>query len=309
MPSSPATVSGAGRLLAAWFAGVSLTTAVLIVSERELSRIDTLQRIVDRGLTCIAAAQLLGLSQRQVHRLVSAYRAQGASALVSKRRGKPSNRSFPAAFRNKVLELVREHYPNFGATFVVEKLAEHHGVQVSHETLRQWMIQAGLSGRDRRGQTKRTAFEWMRAVLQKRISDEELHREIGDMPELARLLHHLYGGRLSDRNRSMVVLANHHGLARGMTCAFLGISQRTYQKYLRAFEHGGTAELFARQARTTRKFDDNTVKEAVFSLLHEPPSNYGINRTSWKMADFCRVLREKGRPACPDWPPPLGSLL
>ena len=70
--------------------------AVLIVSERELSRIDTLQRIVDRGLTCIAAAQLLGLSQRQVHRLVSAYRAQGASALVSKRRGKPSNRGYPA---------------------------------------------------------------------------------------------------------------------------------------------------------------------------------------------------------------------
>src|SRR4051812_16863726 len=101
--------------------------AMLIVSDRELSRIDILQRIVDHGVTCTAAAQLLGLSPRQVHRLVKAYRAQGASALVSKRRGKPSNRGYPAAFRNKVLELVREHYPGFGATFVVERLAEHHG--------------------------------------------------------------------------------------------------------------------------------------------------------------------------------------
>jgi Helix-turn-helix domain len=51
--------------------------AVLVVSEMELSRLDTLQRIIERRLTCTAAAKLLGLSRRQVHRLVKAYRAQG----------------------------------------------------------------------------------------------------------------------------------------------------------------------------------------------------------------------------------------
>ncbi len=153
---------------------------------------------------------------------------------------------------------------------------------------------------DKRDQAKRAAFEWMRAVLQKEISDEELRREIGDLPELACLLQRLYDGRLSDRNRSMVVLAKHHGLGTGVICAFLGISKETCRKYWLIFEHGGTAELFARQTKSSRKFDDETVKEAVFSLLHEPPSNYGINRTSWKMADFCKVLSEKGRPACPE---------
>ena len=118
--------------------------AVLVVSEMELSRIDTLKRIVEGRLTCTAAAQLLGLSRRQVHRLLTAYRALGASALVSKRRGKPSNRRYPAAFRDKVLGLVRERYHDFGPTFAAEKLAESHGVQVSHETLRQWMIKDGL---------------------------------------------------------------------------------------------------------------------------------------------------------------------
>src|SRR5215210_5673002 len=146
MPSPPATISGAVHFLAARFAGVSLIMAVLVVSEMELSRIDTLQRIVDRGLTCTAATQLLGLSQRQVYRLVNAYRTQGAPALVSKRRGKPSNRRYPAALRDKVLQLVREHYHDVGPTFAAEKLAEHHGVQISRETLRKWMIQAGLSG-------------------------------------------------------------------------------------------------------------------------------------------------------------------
>src|SRR5688500_2528730 len=118
--------------------------AVLVVSEMELSRLDTLQRIVERRLTCTAAAKLLGLSRRQVHRLVTAYRAHGAAALVSKRRGQPSNRRYPAELRHKVLGLVRERYHDFGPTLAAEKLAEHHDLRVSHETLRQWMIQDGL---------------------------------------------------------------------------------------------------------------------------------------------------------------------
>jgi hypothetical protein len=85
-----------------------------------------------------------------------------------------------------------------------------------------------------------------------------------------------------------------------VVCAFLGIDKETYLKYLRIFEQGGAAALFARQTKSSRKFDNEAVKKVVFSLLHEPPSNYGINRTSWKMADFHRVMREKGRPACPE---------
>ncbi len=139
----------------------------------------------------------------------------------------------------------------------------------------------------------------MRALLQKEIGDEVLRRELGDMPELACLLRRIYEGRLSDRNRSMVVLAKRRGLGRGVICTFLGISKVTYLKYLRTFERGGTAALFARRTMSSRKFDGEAVKEAVFSLLHEPPSNYGINRTSWRMADFRQVLREKGQPACP----------
>jgi transposase len=153
---------------------------------------------------------------------------------------------------------------------------------------------------DNREGAKRAAFEWLRMLLQNEISSEELHREIGDLPELAGLLQRLYDGRLSDRNRSMVILAKRHGLGRGVICAFLGIDAKTYLKYLRIFKRGGTTELFARQTKSSRKFDDETLKEAVFSLLHEPPSNYSINRTSWKMPDFARVLREKGQPACPE---------
>jgi transposase len=152
----------------------------------------------------------------------------------------------------------------------------------------------------KREQAKHDAFEWMRALLQKEIGVQELHREFGDLPEYPRLLQKLYDGRLSDRNRALVILAKHHGLSRGVICAFLGICKLAYLKYLRIFKHGGAAALFARKTNSSRKLDDEALKKAVFSLLHEPPSNYGLNRTSWKMADFRRVLREKGRPACPE---------
>ena len=153
---------------------------------------------------------------------------------------------------------------------------------------------------DRREQARQAAFEWMRRVLQKEVNSDALRWEIGDIPDFAAVLDRLYDGRLSDRNRSMAVLANRRGLSRSTVCGFLGINKHTYRKYLRTFENGGHAGLFARQTKSTRKYDNEAVKQAVFGLLHEPPSNYGINRTTWIMRDLARVLREKGQPACPD---------
>jgi transposase/DNA-binding MarR family transcriptional regulator len=153
---------------------------------------------------------------------------------------------------------------------------------------------------DKRAHARQAAFEWMRAVLVKDISLDALRRAVGDVLNVTTLLQRLYDGCLSDRNRSMVILASCHGLSSGIVCSFLGIDKRTHRKYLRTFEEGGQEALFARQTRSTRKFDNETVKQAVFGLLHEPPSNYGINRTTWIMRDLTRVLRQTGRPACHD---------
>jgi hypothetical protein len=98
----------------------------------------------------------------------------------------------------------------------------------------------------------------------------------------------------------MVVFASRRELSTAIVCSFLGIDKKTCRKYLRMFEDGGQVALFARQTKSTRKFDNEAVKQAVFGLLHEPPSNYGINRTTWIMADLTRILRETGRPACPE---------
>jgi hypothetical protein len=146
---------------------------------------------------------------------------------------------------------------------------------------------------------REVTFEWMRAVLQKDINPDVLRGEIGDASDLEILLEQVYAGRLSDRNRSMVIVANLRGLCPRSVCDFLGINKNTRRKYLRSFKDGSCEALFLRQISVVRKSDDARLKQAVFGLLHEPPSNYGINRTTWIMSDVTRVLRDTGNSACP----------
>ena len=87
------------------------------------------------------------------------------------------------------------------------------------------------------------------AVLQKDINLDVLRREVGDIPDIETLLQHIYDGRLSDRNRSMVVLANRRGVKRLLVCSFLGIDKKTHRKYLRTFKDGGCDALFAPQIK------------------------------------------------------------
>lgn len=116
----------------------------IIMSFRELDRLEVIQRVVCKELTQREAALALGLSIRQIKRLVARLRCEGVIGLVSRRRGKPANNAFSLAFRQSVLALVREHYADFGPTLTCEKLEAFHQYQLSTETLRQWMIAEGL---------------------------------------------------------------------------------------------------------------------------------------------------------------------
>jgi transposase len=114
------------------------------MSAEELDRLEIIGRVIERRLTQLNAADQLGLSLRHVERLCRALRTDGAAGLVSRKRGRPSNRRLSAALRERALELVRDRYSDFGPTLACEKLAELHGLGMSRETLRRWMIEVGL---------------------------------------------------------------------------------------------------------------------------------------------------------------------
>lgn len=114
------------------------------MTDSELRRLEALERFRAGGLTQAEVAVQLRISVRQVKRLWRRYRQAGPLGLRSGHRGRPSNRRLDPDLVARALELVAQHYGDFGPTFAAEKLAERHQLSVGRETLRKAMIAAGL---------------------------------------------------------------------------------------------------------------------------------------------------------------------
>ena len=120
------------------------TAATITMSMREVDRVKTVQAVIDRMLPPGLAAQRLGLSRRQLERLVLRYRARGAAGLVSAKRGRPSNHQLTPGVADHALSVIRNRYADFGPTLACEKLRECHGLVLAKETVRSLMTAAGL---------------------------------------------------------------------------------------------------------------------------------------------------------------------
>ncbi len=114
------------------------------MSPAEQDRLRTLQRIADGALTQAQAARKLGISERQVRRLVRAFERHGPQGVLSKRRGAVPNNRVGDETRAAVLERYRGEYRGFGPTFLAQTLAERDGITVSREWLRAFLVEQHL---------------------------------------------------------------------------------------------------------------------------------------------------------------------
>jgi transposase len=134
------------------------------MSERELGRVEVLSRVKGRELRLVDAAVLMRLSYRQTKRLWRRYGEAGAAGLKHRSAGRRSHRAYPEKFRCRALERVREKYggavgERLGPTLAAEHLASDDGLEVDAETLRRWMLEAGLWSRERRRRRHRRRRE------------------------------------------------------------------------------------------------------------------------------------------------------
>ena len=134
------------------------------MSDEERKRNEVMTRVKKGDLGLRNAAEILGISYRQVKRIRKRYRKQGAKGLVHGNVGRKSNRAKPQKFRERALRLVRQKYSGeagerFGPTLAAEHLASEDGLEVDPETLRRWMLGEGLWSRERKRQTHRRRRE------------------------------------------------------------------------------------------------------------------------------------------------------
>ncbi len=114
------------------------------MSQKERDRLKVLHEAKQREITQKEAAEQIGVTERWVRKLMGRMRRAGDRAVVHGLRGRSSNRRIAAPIREQAVGWVKKEYSDFGPTLAAEYLAEQHGIAVSRETLRGWMIAAQL---------------------------------------------------------------------------------------------------------------------------------------------------------------------
>jgi transposase len=117
---------------------------LLTMSKEEMSRLEVMERLVEKRMGQRLAAEVIGVSVRQVKRLLRAYRREGAAGLVSQQRGKPSHHQLDGETERAVIDLLKGRYADFGPTLAHEKIEELEGMKISLGSVRKIMIAEGI---------------------------------------------------------------------------------------------------------------------------------------------------------------------
>ncbi len=139
---------------------------------------------------------------------------------------------------------------------------------------------------------------WMLKFLNGRVKlsaiESYLNHKLASR-DLTRLYDGAAAGPRYMRNRAQTIILHSCGFHPRTIARFLFLGRHTVSRYIRMFKVDGTDRLLTPNRKRPRKVNDPLYQEAVISLLHSPPAEYGINRTTWTTKLMSRVLAEKGR--------------
>ena len=176
-------------------------------------------RVAERLLKLRAAAEMMRVSYRQVKRIWRRYREEGDAGLVHRGRGRRSSRARPVTERKRAVALYGKEHVGFGPLLASEHLAGDHGLVVDHETLRRWLVSAGLWETRRRRESHRAA--------------RERRPRRGDLVQIDGSEHDWFEGR-GDRAVLMVMIddATNRTLARFYTAEDTAAAYDIFDRYV-----------------------------------------------------------------------------
>jgi hypothetical protein len=117
----------------------------IAMSQEERDWLEWLKRVQGGVVTQRQAAAKMGVSDRWVRKLLRRMEADGDGVVVHGLRGRSSNRQIDAQTQARAIVLLKQpEWHDFGPTFASEQLAKRHDIRVSKETVRGWMVAAGL---------------------------------------------------------------------------------------------------------------------------------------------------------------------
>jgi transposase len=139
---------------------------------------------------------------------------------------------------------------------------------------------------------------WIISLTQGQFDTDHVLKAIGDAlsrDDVSTLLNCICNEPLKLRNRAVAVLSHYRHIRVSRIAGFLGVSHSSVDTWIRRFAQQG-CRLLQPSKRQCYKVNDKTYRDAVFEILHAPPSAHGINRTTWRQSDIHSVMAKLGLP-------------
>jgi len=235
------------------------------------------------------------------------FQAVGFPALIPKRRGDPAFRAVSDEDGRFIATLFKEH-PEFTIKQIHGQLHNNSERKPAYGTVCRYLIAAGYVRpvRQKAKVLQTAAIEqvetrWILDLMQGHTPASQLISDLKDkLPkaDIESLRDVVLTAALRWRNRALAILALYHGIHKSHITRILRTSEGYVDYALKKYQEGGTEGLTQWVRKAPKKYTQEEYKQAVFAILHGPPSDYGINRTTWRLKDIHRIMAEKGLPIC-----------
>jgi transposase len=238
---------------------------IITMTQQELKRLHIIHKAIEKAITQVEAAGIIGICLRQAQRIVKAVKVEGDKGVIHKSRGQPSNRALPDKIKDKALKLYKEKYHDFGPTLGSEKLFEIDKIKINDETLRLWLINAGISYKKRKARPHR---QW-----------RERKHSFGEMLQMDGSHHNWFEGR-------------------GPECVLMGyIDDATGRPFARFYPYEGTLPAMDSFKRYIEKFGMPVSiyldKHPTYKSTRKQTIEDELNNTE-PLSQFSRAVKELG---------------
>ena len=238
---------------------------MIMARQGELKRLHVIEKVLEGIVKQVEAAEILSLSGRQIRRIVKRIRSEGSRGIIDRSRGRPSNRRISHKIKERVINLYRAQYRDFGPTLASEKLLERNGIRINDETLRMWLIGTGDWRKTRR---RRRHRQW-----------RERKHHYGEMVQIDGSHHEWFEGR-------------------GPWCVLMGyIDDATGRVFGRFYDYEGTIPAMDSFKRYIKKYglplSVYLDKYKTYKSTAKPSIQDELNDRE-PLSDFERALKELG---------------
>lgn len=238
---------------------------IIAMTQQELKRLHIVRKALDKSITQLEAAELIGIGLRQAQRIARAVRIEGDKGVIHKSRGQPSNRALSDKIKEKALKLYKEKYHDFGPTLGSEKLFEIDKIKINDETLRLWLLEANIPYKKRKQRPHR---HW-----------RERKHSSGEMIQMDGSHHDWFEGR-------------------GPRCVLMGyIDDATGTPFARFYSHEGTLPAMDSFKRYVAKYGLPVSlyldKHTTYKSTKKQTIEDELNNTE-ALSQFARAARELG---------------